>query len=226
MLAALLTVAALARCGPRSGSDRRDRDAREAREQARSEAADVAAGLDPLLAEDAELEAAVRDLEAHVDTQQAKLDGARQALDASRREAASAADRVVGMQIEIGALRGDLMRRAVEAYVTPDDQRIDSLFTSDDVTVAAHKRALLDTVVSNEVDLVDRLRAGEDLLDDLRDEADAAVQRVADEEAVEAEILVELESALAQERRLKAALEARIAEFRVRSMHSRPKRAS
>ena len=154
----------------------------------------------------------MRDLEIHVNTQQAKLEGVQQALAASRREAASAADRVMVIQVEIGALRGDLLVRAVEAYVRHDDQRIDSLFTSDNVTVAAHKRALLDTIVSNEVDLVDRLRAGEDLLSDLRDEANAAVERVVEEEAVEAVILSDLEGALANERRLKDALEARIAE--------------
>lgn len=211
---AVLALLLLAAVVPASAQTDEIEEAKRAREQTRAEAAEVAADLDPLLAEDAELEAAVRDLELHVATQQAKLDGIQQSLASSRAEAAVAADRVLDLQLEIGAIRGALIARAVDAYTTPDDQRIDTLFTSVDVTVAAHKRALLDTITSNEVDLIDQLRGGEALLEDLRAEADAAVARVEDEEAAETEQLAQLESALEDEQRLKAALEARIAEVR------------
>lgn len=212
--AALVALLGLAVVVPASAQTGEIDEAKRQREATRAEAAEVAADLDPLLAEDAELEAAVADLELHVATQQAKLDGIQQSLAVSRFEAEVAADRVLDMQLHIGALRTSLIARAVEAYITPDDQRIDALFTSSDVTFAAHKRALLDTVASNEVDLIDQLRAAEAQLAELRDEADVAVARVEAEEAAEAEQLAVLEDALADERRLKAALEDRIAAVR------------
>ncbi len=186
--------------------------AKRAREEARAEAAEVAAGLDPLLAADAELEAAVEALELHVATQLANLASVQQSLAASRSVAEVAADRVLDMELEIGALRAALQAQAVEAYVTTDSQRVDSLFNSSDITVAAHKRALLNTISSSGADLIDRLRSAEQELDDLLGEAEAAVVRVEDEEAAEQDQLQVLESALADEQRLKDALDVRIAD--------------
>lgn len=190
-------------------------DARSEREEARAAAAEAAIGLDPLLAEDAELEAAVEALELHVATQQARLQSIQQSLEVSRAEAETAANRVVDMQIEIGAIRGALRARALEAYISTDSERVDALFTSDDITVAAHKRAILQTINANETDLIDLLRSAEDQLGELSDEADAAVERVMDEEAAEADQLATLEAALAEEQRLKAALEQRIGDLRL-----------
>ncbi len=210
-LAPIVAVAALFSTLPAlAQTDEIDR-AKQEREATRAEAAALAADLDPLLARDAELEAAVESLELHVATQQAKLDAIQQSLAVSRAEADVAAERVVAMQLEIGRIRAALMARAVEAYVSPDSQRVDVILTSDDVTVAAHKRALLDTISTNEADLIDQLRAAEDQLADLAAEADATVARVREEEAGEADQLVALEQALADERRVRVALEARIA---------------
>lgn len=195
-------------------TDQRIEDAKEAREQARAEAAARALDLDPLLAEDQQLEEAVEALELHVATQQAKLESIQQSLDVSRQAAEDAQNRVIDSRIEIGVIRGALQTRALEAYVSPDSQRVDALFTSDDITVAAHKRALLDTINANETDLIDLLRAAESQLEDLADEAEAAVARVAEDEAAEREQLAALEEALAEERRGKDALEQRISEVR------------
>ena len=67
--AALLVVALVALAIiPAGAQDDRIEDAKAEREAARAEAAERASDLDPLLAEDAELEAAVEALEAHVAT--------------------------------------------------------------------------------------------------------------------------------------------------------------
>lgn len=199
---------------PAGAQDDAIEDAKAEREAARTAAAERATDLDPLLAEDAELEAAVEALEAHVATQQSKLERIQQSLEVSRSEAVAAENRVIDMRIEIGAIRGALQSRAIEAYVSSDTQRIDSLFASGDITVAAHKRALLDTINANETDLIDLLRAAEATLDQLAADADAAVARVAEEEEAEAEQLRVLEDALAAEQDVKAALEARITALR------------
>jgi murein DD-endopeptidase MepM/ murein hydrolase activator NlpD len=212
-VAALTLAVTLAAMLPAAAQDNPIEDAKAEREQARSAAADAALDLDPLLAEDEELEAAVEALEQHVATQQAKLESIQQSLDVSRGEATGAANRVIDMQIEIGAIRGALQARALAAYISPDNQRIDALFTSDNITVAAHKRALLDTINANETDLIGLLRAAEQQLEDLADEANEAVQRVIDEEAAEVDQLSELEQSLAEQELVKLALEARIADY-------------
>ncbi|MGI9622665.1 MAG: murein hydrolase activator EnvC family protein [Acidimicrobiales bacterium] len=212
LVCAALVAAALA---PAGAQTEQIEQARVERELARAAAAEAAVGLDPLLAEDAELEAAVEALELHVATQESKLDAIQQSLDVSRAEAERAANRVVDMQIEIGAIRAALKARALEAYVSTDSERVDALFTSDDITVAAHKRAILETINANETDLIDLLRSAEGQLGTLSDEADEAVVRVMEEEAAEAEQLGVLETALAEERRLKAALEQRITDLRL-----------
>ncbi len=212
--AGLVALALLAGVVPAAAQTEDIADAKERREQTRAEAADAANDLDPLLARDAELEAAVQALQLHVETQQAKLDSIQQSLAVSRSEAQTAADRVFNMELEIGGLRGRLLATAIEAYVTPTDRRVDTLFSSDDITTAAHKRALLDTIATTEVDLIDRLRAAEDGLADLSQEAADAVARVEDEEAAEASQLEVLNEALKSEQALKDALGVRIADFR------------
>ena len=197
LVAALLLAGLASAVLPAGAQTDEIENAREQREEARAAAADAASGLDPLLAEDAELEAAVAALEAHVATQEAKLESIQQSLAASRIAAQDAANRVVDLQLEIGALRGTLQARALEAYVSSGTQRVDTIFTSDDVTEAAHKRALLDTINANETDLIGLLRAAEDALADLSQEADEAVARVAEEEMRKERVRIRENMALA-----------------------------
>lgn len=188
-------------------------EAKSAREELRRERAELAAELDPLLAEDAELEAAVADLNAHVATQLAKLDSIQQALGLAEREVARAGEQVSAMQGEIEALRELLQREAVEAYVNPGGDLLQQLLSSSDLGEAATRRALLDTVTTSQVDLVDELRVKEDELAMLQEQAQEAADEVANQKALEEEQLRTLETALADQQRLREALQVRISEF-------------
>lgn len=208
MLAVLTLATGLSTAGAQTSEIE---DAKAEREREREAAAEAASELDPLLTEDEELEAAVAALELHVATQQAKLEATQQALDTARLEADAAAERVEDMTETIAVLRQALRDRSVEAYISPAGGQVDTLLDSNDVTVAAHKRALLDTISANEADLLDQLRAAEDTLVDLELDARAAVETVEAEEAAVAEQLADLEVSLAEQERIKQALEERIA---------------
>lgn len=199
--------------GPATAQTDEIESAKAEREAARAAAADAAAELDPLLAQDAELEAALAALELYVATQEAKVEATQQSLETAREDAADAAQRVADMDESIARLRVQLTDRAVAAYVTPDDADFDDILSSTDLTVAVHKQALLETVSGNDIDVLDQLRAAEDALADLEAEAEAAVAAVAAQEAVEVEQLRDLQDALDEEQRLKEALETRIADL-------------
>lgn len=211
-LGALLAVLTLATGLSTAGAQTSEiEEAKAEREREREAAAEAASELDPLLTEDEELEAAVEALELLVATQEAKLEATRQALDTARLESDAATERVDDMTETIAVLREALRDRSVEAYISPAGGQVDTLLDSNDVTVAAHKRALLDTINASEADLLDQLRAAEDTLVDLELDAQAAVETVEAEEAAVAEQLAELEVSLAEQERIKQALEERIA---------------
>jgi murein DD-endopeptidase MepM/ murein hydrolase activator NlpD len=188
-------------------------DAKTEREDLRRQQAEVASELDPLLAEDAELEAAVAALNAHVATQLAKLDSIQQALGLAEREVDQAGQRVSAMQGDIDLLRGQLQAEAVEAYVNPGGDLLQQLLSSSDLGEAATRRALLDSVTTNQADVVDQLRAKEDELSALQEQAQAAADEVSRQQSLEEEQLVELETALEDQQRLREALQLRISEF-------------
>ena len=208
---AVVMALALSAVTPAGAQTQEIEDTKSQREQTRAEAADRAAELDPLLTEDLELEAAVAALALHVSTQEAKLESTQQALATARDESKRSAGDVVSMTNSIADLRLRLGDRAVASYINPEAQRLDDYFVSSDLTVAAHKQALLDKVEGNDIDVLDQLRAAEDALVDLETAAAEAVEEVEAQELLEQAQLADLEDALAAEELLKAALEDRIA---------------
>ncbi len=186
--------------------------AKAEREAKAAEVAEAAASLDPLLAEDAELEAAVAALDLHVQAQAAKLDATEQTLAAAEEFANSADEDVAAMAASIEAIRAALRAAVVEAYVSPEAERVDSVLTTADITVAALKRAMLETVSGNQADLLDQLRASEARLVDLTATAAEAVAAVEADAAAAAAQLEKYQAALDDQIRVRAALQARIDE--------------
>jgi len=211
----VLIVLALALVGgsiPAGAQTERIEAAKAERQAKAAEVADTAAGLDPLLAEDAELEAAAAALGLYVATKQAKLDATRQALAAARDHAVAATDDVATMNAAIDTLKAAVRARVVEAYVSPDSERVDTVLTNEDITVAALKRALLETISGNETDLLDQLKGAEARLVDLEAAAASALDAVVDKQAEEISQLDEVQEALDEQERLREALQARIDE--------------
>ena len=186
--------------------------ARAQRDEVRRQAAEAAAALDPLMTEDAELEAAVAALDLHVATLETQIDATRQAIEAAEQDAAGHGARIVEVQSEITALRERLRVHAIDAYLDPGSTGLAHVLSSTDLSEAAHKQALLDTITGREVDLIDQLRAAEAEVIELEELAQAAIDRVEARRADEERQLTELEESRAEQQRLRDALAERIAE--------------
>ena len=206
---ALVLASVLALVGtPGAGAD-----ARSEREQARARKAQAAKDLNTLRASDAVLADAVADLDAHISTQNAHVEGARQAVQAAEAQLADARHRLELTEARILDLRRAVVDRAVEAYIRPSQNTIDELVSSQDVSEATLKQTLLDQVTGNDQAALEELRAAqEDYAAEQQAAADAAARAAAQRAEAEAR-LRELQGARAEKARLKAALDARIAEI-------------
>jgi len=211
-LLALLVLAASA-VVPVGAQTTQIEETRQQREEARAERAAKAAELDPLLAQDAELEQAVADLDANVASQIARLEATQQALAAAEGEVDAAEQRVADMAERIAALRDVARRQAVEAYVRPAGEVIEQVLRAEDLTQASRRRAMLRSVSTSQADVLDQLRSAEDDLREATVRAEAAVQAVEDRKADERDQLTDLEQSRADQQRLRDALNQRIAEF-------------
>ena len=187
-------------------------DLRGEREENRRDAAGVAAELDALSAEDAELVDALAAIDAHIALQEAKVESTLEAISAAEDQAEEARDRAAQIGAEIESVRFRLRERAVEAYIGPRNDSLNDLDTADLMT-ATLRRAFLDQVVGDEYELVDELRgkvARQQAAERTADELVAEVER--DRVQLE-ERLVELAEARAEADELRVELQARVAEW-------------
>lgn len=188
-------------------------DAKAQRDEIRARAAEWASALDPLVAENDELEAAVATLTANVETQQAELEGIRSALEQAERDVMIADEAIAEAEAEVAALRELIRARAVEAFIDPDDGVFEQVLSATDIGEAALRRAFIRSVSISDAELLDELRVAEAEVVDQREAAAAARDEVGLQLTAEAETLAELEVALADQQRLRDALEQRIADY-------------
>jgi murein DD-endopeptidase MepM/ murein hydrolase activator NlpD len=187
-------------------------DLRDEREDNRRDAAQVAAELDELSAEDAELAEALAAIDAHIELQEGKVTASLEAIAAAEEEAAEARRRAANIGDEIDGVRERLRRSAVEAFVGPGDRGLAEL-DAGDLLAAAVRESLREQVIGNEYDLVDELRT--------KEAEQAEAERVAEDlvAAVEAERvdlearLAELDEARRDAEALRAQVEIRVAEW-------------
>ena len=187
-------------------------DLRAQREASRADAAEAAAELDELSAEDAELVDALAAIDAHIALQEARIDAVLADIEAAEVLVEQARAAAVELEAEIETIRLRLQERAVEAFVAPRADDLDQLNTAD-LTEGALRRSFLDEIIGDEYELVDQLRvrvadqeAAERLAADLQAEAEA------DRLDVE-ERLAELDRSRAEAETLRAEVQGRIAEW-------------
>jgi murein DD-endopeptidase MepM/ murein hydrolase activator NlpD len=186
-----------------------DGDARAQRDKARRDKAALAADLDALNASEAELQQAVDALASDVAAQQAQVQAARQAVAAAEAEAAQAQADLVATTGAIDGLRRQLVDSAVESFVAPTDNTFQTMLESEDPGEAGRKQAFLDQVIARDTDVVDQLQSAEEDQELARQAAESARQRAEERRAETQTRLGELEGALAEQAKLKAAVDAR-----------------
>ncbi len=187
-------------------------DLRGEREENRRDAAEVAAQLDALGAEDAELLDALAAIDAHIALQEAKVAATREAIEAAEAQAAEARGRAARIGDEIESVRTRLRERAVEAFVGPRNDSFNELDTAD-LMEATLRRSFLDQIVGDEYELVDELRSKVAQQQAAERGAADLIAEVEREQAQLEERLGELAEARAEADHLRIELQTRIADW-------------
>ncbi len=195
---------------PGTGEAAQGRDPRAERERVRSEQANVAAEVDALRADSAEIEQALVAIGANVADQRALLADAQRAADQAtaslqlaRTQEREAVDQVAALQQQVRVM-------AIESYMRPvtDDPTV--ILSAASVGEAAQRRALLGFRSERDAELLDQLRAAREDVAVRRQEAEQATARAEQERAELAGRVDQLEAAEAQQEEFSAAVDERL----------------
>ena len=193
-----------------TGEAAQGRDPRAERERVRSEQAAVAAEVDALRADSAEIEQALAAIGANVADQRALLADAQRAtdqatatLELARTQEREAVDQVAALQQQVRVM-------AIESYMRPvtDDPTV--ILSAASVGEAAQRRALLGFRSERDAELLDQLRAAREDVALRRQEAEQATARAEQERAELAGRVDQLETAEAQQEEFSAAVDERL----------------
>lgn len=186
--------------------------ARIQREEIRRQKAALAAEIDTAKATDAELAAALNTIDANVYAQEAIVADARNAVADAERRITELQAEMDASQAEVDQLNTKLRDQAVERYVNPEG-RVDTadFLQSNDFDEAESRRVLADAAGGNSRDTVDQIRATRVRLEDLQRETEAARAEADAKRQIEQAGLDELNTARAEQARVKAEWDTRIA---------------
>jgi murein DD-endopeptidase MepM/ murein hydrolase activator NlpD len=202
LVVALLTAMVAPAGAAKSTDPRAQRDAIRARK------AKLASQLDTLKASEKELLGAARSLNDQVLAQAAKVDAARQAVKAATAELAEAQQSLAETKASIDSLSRAFVERAVQAYMSPGSVDPVGFGDTRDLAASARKQALLDSISSDDSDLIDELNAAKQDYAIQLAAAEAAEAKATARKAQTEAALASLERAQAQHQRLVAAVTA------------------
>jgi murein DD-endopeptidase MepM/ murein hydrolase activator NlpD len=187
--------------------------AEQRRAATRAKRAEAAAKLNTLKAEDAQLEAALRDLDSHVATQSAATQSAQQAASVAERAVGSAEARLAATEERMAGLRAQAAALAIRAYVHPGGDTLLEILGSRDLAEASRRETLLGHVASTDQSILGELRATRE--DQQAEQSDLARLRDQAESRRKAAAsrLNQLRTARNDQARLKAAVDTRIQQF-------------
>jgi peptidoglycan hydrolase CwlO-like protein len=170
------------------------------REQVRKKKADVAGQIDALNATSDQVDAALDALDANVRGAQAQANDAQRAADAAQRDADAAQRDADEAQATIDALKDQVAKAAVDAYVHPPGDQALQVFEQDSANAA----------VTKAFDVVDQFRAAKQQLEVKRDAAAKAQAQAADRASTLAQKADGLRQARAQQAQVAAQVDQRI----------------
>lgn len=185
---------------------------REAREDARRDAAEAAAAIDALAAEDAELVEALAVIDDLIALQEDKVRAATVAIRAAEDAAAVADERADQLDDQIAAIRIRLRERAVEAYIGSEAAARDELDTAN-LLESTIRRSLIDQIIGDEYELVDQLRTAVAEQEAAEAEAQAALDAAEAERRDLNDRLADLEVTLKEAEELRAEVRGRVAQW-------------
>ncbi len=189
-------------------------DIRAERDRVRAQAAEAAAALEPLEAEDAELEAAVAELSSFVGNQQARLDEVTQALSVTEAAIAASELHLEELDAQRALLNDQIRKTVVTEFMGLGTGESTQMFVAESVNEANRRSVFFEVANRSYADAIDELRAVSDEVVAVEESLEIDRALSLELQAAEQARLAELEAALSEQQRLKAALDERIAEFR------------
>lgn len=184
------------------------------RDDVRAERARAARDLDPLVAENDEIEAALALLTDERAAREAALAATTSALAKARADVATAEQDVLVAQGDIADLRIQLQRQAITAYMQPRAENGgDEVLASADLNEGERRRALMLAVSRSQNDILDDMRAAEARVEQAVLRAQGAEREITEREAEAAAQLAAVDEAIADQARLQDILTQRIAEY-------------
>lgn len=190
--------------------EREQQEIRDQRVELARQKAEAAAGIDALTADDRSLVVALADLDRFLALQEAYITRAELSIAQHEAEAAAARIEAERLAAEIESIREQLRRRAIDAFVQPPDHVVDPL-ASEDFGKTARREYLLNQVIGDELEIVDRLRVAESALEEARRDAFGQAAAAAAEREVLSGRLAELQQTQINAERLREEVQARIA---------------
>jgi septal ring factor EnvC (AmiA/AmiB activator) len=210
-LRVIAVAVALATVSPTPGAHASEApDPRAERERVRSEQAAVASDVDALEATSKEVDTALADLEANVSGQQTLLADARRAADQAAASLAEAEREEQRAQDDITELESMVRTIAVEEYMRPTTVDPMVVLSSDTVSEASRRSALLDFRSQRDAEVLDRLRAAREDVEQRRLEAERAAVRAEEQRAEVAGRVEQFEQARDQQAEFAASVEQRL----------------
>jgi len=184
--------------------------AEEQREAVREQGAAVAAEIDVLTAEDAEIQAALAAVQTQVAGQQVVVNQATDAQASADAAVATSAEQIAALETETAELNTAIDQMIVDAFLYPPMDHALDAFKADTVADATLKNGLVDIQADADAAMLDRLaEADEELTVQKADQevlAAEAAQARSDADAA----LAELDTALAAQTQLATEVEARL----------------
>ncbi len=176
----------------------------------REQRAEMAAQVDALEAENADVLAALADLDADVAAQKAALADAEAGAASARSDADLAAQRVADTEALLGELEAALRDLAVTSYVMPPADQAMSALERNTAVDAETRKALLAIQTGDAADVIDQMKETRARLEAEREEADARAQEAEHERDVVKARTEELQSAYERQATFAAEVEARL----------------
>lgn len=184
---------------------------RAERERVRAERAKVASQIDTSKASLAEIDAALRTIEENLRTQEEALDRTEAEVAEAEQDIKDAESAISRLTEEIGVLKLDMRRRAVNAYVTPTGDDLLTVLQTNDFTTATSRRFYLQLRAQNDADVSDRLEGATDDLEFARKQATEARGRAEAKRKEQEERTKAVRDAEAAQQRISDNMESQIA---------------
>ena len=182
-------------------------DPRAQRDQVRAQQAQTASQINVSKATLSQIDKALQVLDGNLQTQQAALSRADAEVAQAKQDIADAESAIHQLTNQIGALRTEMRRRAVRAYVDPPADNALTVLQTNDFTTASNRKFYIELRAQSDADVADRLNGATADLAYQKKKASEAKQRAEVKQAEQARRTTAVRLARHQQQRVYDAIQ-------------------